>query len=124
MEDGKWCPLRAGRNGPLTSHLMFADDLLLFGQATTQQMDCVNSVLDRFCESSGQLVSREKTSIYFSKNVSSQTRRSLAQQSWFKEVQSLGKYLGVPLTGKAPTRSDFHHLVEKVNNKLASWKAK
>jgi signal recognition particle subunit SEC65 len=33
IEEGRWKPMRAGRNVPLISHLMFADDLLLFGQA-------------------------------------------------------------------------------------------
>lgn len=80
VEEGSWKPLKAGRNGPLISHLMFADDLLLFGQATSCQMACVLRVLDRFCELSGQQVSSEKTSIYFSKNVDSATRPLIAGQ--------------------------------------------
>jgi hypothetical protein len=35
IDDGKWKPMRAGRNGPLISHLMFADDLLLIKQQMT-----------------------------------------------------------------------------------------
>lgn len=34
IEEGSWSPIRAGRSGPLISHLMFADDLLLFGKAS------------------------------------------------------------------------------------------
>lgn len=36
--EGDWKPLRAGRNGPLISHTMFADDLLLFAQAKENQI--------------------------------------------------------------------------------------
>lgn len=36
----------------------------------------------------------------------------------------MGKYLGVPLTGRVPRKSDFNYLVEKVRAKLASWKTK
>jgi hypothetical protein len=41
VESGEWKALRAGRSGPLVSHLMFADDLLLFGEATKIQINCV-----------------------------------------------------------------------------------
>lgn len=36
------------------SHLMFADDLVLFGEASERQMSCVLSILNLFCAISGQ----------------------------------------------------------------------
>jgi hypothetical protein len=115
---GRWKTLRAGRNGPVVSHLMFADDLLLFGEATENQMDCVMNILTKFCSMSGQEASYEKTSILFSKNVSNK----LVQNSGFRETTHLGKYLGVPLTGNAPRRSDFQYIIDQVSAKLARWK--
>jgi hypothetical protein len=50
VEDGRWKTLRAGRNGPQVSHLMFADDLLLFGEATDRQMRCLMEILNTFAE--------------------------------------------------------------------------
>ncbi|KAK2367897.1 hypothetical protein QL285_081140 [Trifolium repens] len=44
IESGKWKPMRAGRNGPLISHLIFVDDLLLFGQAVEENMTTVLNV--------------------------------------------------------------------------------
>jgi hypothetical protein len=73
VDEGRWKTMRAGRNGPLVSHLMFADDLLLFGEASTNQMKCVTDILSLFCRLSGQQVSQEKTSIIFSKNVDRST---------------------------------------------------
>jgi hypothetical protein len=46
---GEWLGIRAGREGQLISHLMFADDLLLFGKATAEHMQYVTKVLDEFC---------------------------------------------------------------------------
>jgi hypothetical protein len=66
VEQGLWKTLRAGRNGPMVSHLMFADDLLLFGEANLNQINYVMEVLNLFCSMSGQEVSVEKTSILFS----------------------------------------------------------
>ncbi|XP_028804072.1 uncharacterized protein LOC114759144 isoform X3 [Neltuma alba] len=32
VNNGKWRPIRVSRGGPTISHLMFANDLLLFGE--------------------------------------------------------------------------------------------
>jgi ribonuclease HI len=122
-ENGKWKPMRAGRNGPLISHLMFADDLLLFGQAVDENMRAVMEVLNNFCAMSGQQVNYDKSSIFFSRNVSNGRRTVLSTQSGLKETQHLGKYLGVPALGRAPRVQDFQYLVEKIKGKLAGWKA-
>lgn len=54
----------------LLSHIsFFADDLLLFGEASEKQIDCMLQCLDLFCSSSGQKVNRAKSSIFFSRNV-------------------------------------------------------
>lgn len=34
VEKGNWKGIKAKRNGPKVSHLMFIDDLLIFGKAT------------------------------------------------------------------------------------------
>ncbi|PNY15946.1 ribonuclease H, partial [Trifolium pratense] len=124
VHEGKWKPMKAGRSGPLISHLMFADDLLLFAQASEDQMREVMHILDIFCSMSGQEVSQEKTSIMFSKNVQQHTRDQLANISGFRVTQSMGKYLGVPLVGRAPRKSDYNYLLAQVKSKLSSWKAK
>jgi hypothetical protein len=121
---GDWRGIKAGRNGPMVSHLMFADDLLLFGEASENQMNCVMQILDTFCKLSGQEVSQAKTSILFSRNVSRSMRVKLLHMSGFRETCDLGKYLGVPLTGRAPKRTDYQYLIDQVSNKLAAWKAR
>jgi hypothetical protein len=69
VTQGSWKGIKTGRTGPTISHLMFADDLLLFGEANTKQMNCVMNILNTFCQLSGQSVSIEKTSIMYSNNV-------------------------------------------------------
>ncbi|KAI5434299.1 hypothetical protein KIW84_021237 [Lathyrus oleraceus] len=44
--------------------------------------------------------------------------------SSFKETSNLGKYLGVPLTGKTPRHKDSSYLMDNVKAKLSNWKAK
>lgn len=40
--EGRWLPMRVGSQGPTISHLMFVDDILLFAEATTEQIGEVN----------------------------------------------------------------------------------
>jgi hypothetical protein len=89
VETGEWKAIKAGRNGPVISHLMFADDLLLFGEATECQISCVCKILDPFCRMSGQQVSQDKTSIYFSKNASRVVRDRITHFSGFRETACL-----------------------------------
>lgn len=51
-------------------------------------------------------------------------RNQLTRASGFKVVESLGRYLGVPLLGKAPKKADYQYLIEKVKLKLAGWKTR
>jgi hypothetical protein len=74
VSEGKRKAPKAGRNGHMVSHLMFANDLLLFGEATEEQMQCMIHILDKFCKLSGQQVSNEKTSVFFSTNTSIRLR--------------------------------------------------
>lgn len=57
------------------SHVNFADDLVLFAEASTNQTYIINDCLEEFCISSGQKVSRAKSKVFVSKNAS----RGLAQ---------------------------------------------
>ncbi|MCH83533.1 putative ribonuclease H protein, partial [Trifolium medium] len=123
VSEGKWTGIKAGRNGPMVSHLMFADDLLLFGEASERQMRSIMDTLNTFCNMSGQEVSQEKTSILFSKNVERGLRVKLLQISGFKETNDFGKYLGVPLVGRTPKRSDYQYILDQVSSKLSAWKA-
>jgi hypothetical protein len=35
----------------------------------------------------------------------------------------LGKYLGVPVTGKSPRREDYQYIIDQVSSRLVAWKA-
>jgi hypothetical protein len=123
VEEGKWKGIKVGKNGPMISHLMFADDLLLFGEATEEQMECVIDSLNNFCSMSGQEVSQDKTSVIFSRNVTRGLKTKLLTISGFREASSFGKYPGVPLHGRAPRKADFQYLLDQVSAKLSMWKA-
>lgn len=97
MENGQWKTLRAGRTGPYVSHLLFADDILLFEEASLEQINCMMDYLNKFCNFTGQKVSKEKTRIYFSKRISDSMANQIILVSSFTRTDDLGVYLGMPL---------------------------
>lgn len=50
---------------PPISHLLFADDIKIFGEAFVSHIYCVLGCLNTFCEATGQKVSVDKTRIFF-----------------------------------------------------------
>lgn len=74
----------------------FADDVLLFAEASEDQILLIKHILSIFCRSSGQKVSEEKTRI-FSPNVDRSLKQSISNLFKFQVTYDLGKYLGVPL---------------------------
>lgn len=121
VSSGMWKPMRAGRNGPLISHLMFTDDLLLFAEADVNQMDCVLDCLNKFGNLSGQKVSTQKTKIIFSKNVSQDKRALLCEMSGFSASSSLGRYLGSRVVQGRASKGHFNFIIEKIQSKLSGW---
>lgn len=68
VSNGRGKALKFGRGGPEISHLMFADDILLVAEASTQQITHIKAIIDNFCTCSGQTINLGKSKIFFSKN--------------------------------------------------------
>ena len=47
---------------------MFVDDSFLFCRATLGEVDVINEVLQIYAHASGQCITMEKSSVYFSSN--------------------------------------------------------
>jgi hypothetical protein len=80
IDAGALHELKICRRAPGISHLFFADDSLLFFEASVQQATVIKSILDIYEKSTGQLVSLGKCSIMYSNQC------SLEAQSEIREI--------------------------------------
>lgn len=69
QDDKKIKGISFGNRGPAISHLMYADDVILFFQPTMASCQNVAQVLQRYSCLAGQEVNRSKSRIIFSSNV-------------------------------------------------------
>ncbi|MDV3201046.1 MAG: reverse transcriptase domain-containing protein [Sweet potato little leaf phytoplasma] len=119
---GDWVPLKAGRNGIPISHLLFADDLLIFAEASRSQFLKVMNCINKFCDASGHKINDHKTSIFFSKNVSIDTINDIINCSGFSRTRGLGRYLGSVDHGQSRKKDRYKPILENLHSKLVGWK--
>ena len=60
--------VRVGLHAPWISHLFFADDSIIFSEASQRGAARIRDILDIYSKGSGQLVNRDKSKIFFSNN--------------------------------------------------------
>ena len=114
--------IKVSRNAPSISHLLFADDSLIFMRATVQNASTLKRVLDTYCESSGQRVSTPKSSIFFSPNTRVNERENVCGMLNILTEALSDKYLGLPTIVGVDCSDCFQHLVDRVCQRLKGWK--
>ncbi|GAA0186991.1 hypothetical protein LIER_34279 [Lithospermum erythrorhizon] len=99
---------------------MFADDPLLFGQATPLEASTIMKILKQYEQAlaSGQKVNLQKSSVSFSPNVSQAEKASILQILEMNEVGEHGKYLGLPATVGQSKQEVFSSIKNRVRGKL------
>uniref|UniRef100_A0A2N9IGZ4 Reverse transcriptase domain-containing protein n=1 Tax=Fagus sylvatica TaxID=28930 RepID=A0A2N9IGZ4_FAGSY len=110
--------------GPAFTHVMYADDIMVFAKANSREVIVLNECLDKYCAWSGQLINRSKSGIIFSKMVCCAKRRELKALLAMKKIQPNAKYLGSPLFSSTSRIKDFKFLQDKLESRLLGWRSK
>lgn len=115
--------IQLNKNDPKLSLLFFANDLILFAEASLEQVRIIQSCLEAFCKASGEKVNNDKTNMYVSRKVHSNVVMELSREAGFTLVLDLGKYLGSHLHHRRVNRRSFQFLEEKLSKCLSKWRA-
>ncbi|XP_059441839.1 uncharacterized protein LOC132174162 [Corylus avellana] len=110
--------------GMQINHLFFADDSLLFCKATEHEWSILSEILWRYEQASGQRLNNDKTSIFFSRNTTIETRSHIVNIVGVPTAQRFDTYLGLPtLVGRSRIR-EFQGLIDRVRRKVFDRKTK
>lgn len=110
------------RGAPPISHLLFADDSILFAKATVSECSEVARIISCYERASGQRVNLEKTEIFFSKGVPTDVRQQITNTLNVREVERHAKYLGLPTIIGRLKKAIFSCLKERMWKKIQGWK--
>jgi len=115
-------PIQITNRGPQISHILFADDVLLFTKAESSQFHFIHNLFEKFSRASGLKINISKSRAYYSSGIPQGKITNLTSISGIQSTTSLGKYLGFPMLKGRPKKSDFNFIIEKMQTRLASWK--
>jgi len=117
-----WDPIQISANGPHISHLLFADDVLLFTKAKNSQLRFLIDMFSRFSQASELKINLSKSRAFYSSGAPHAKINRLTSITSIRSTTSFDKYLGFPILKGRAKRSDFHFIIEKMQSRLASWK--
>ncbi|XP_039009389.1 uncharacterized protein LOC120137799 [Hibiscus syriacus] len=105
------------------THLMFADDLLIFCKGIVESVIGVIGVLDKFYEMSGLQLNAAKCEFYAA-GIPINTIETIHRITGFTHGSLPVRYLGVPLVKRKLSEKDCVLLIEKIKAKLHHWSGK
>lgn len=96
VRKGLFRGVKANRNGPVVSHLLFADDCIIFGEATMNGVKVIKEILKEYELNYGQCTNFEKSTVFFSANTNLRIRLQVAHGLGVRVSSNSEKYLGLP----------------------------
>ncbi|KAL0013096.1 hypothetical protein SO802_000165 [Lithocarpus litseifolius] len=111
-------------DGPKISHLFFADDSIIFCQATSEECTRLENILETYGHASGQKFNKEKTSLFFSHNTSQDIRDNIKHRFGAEVIKQHETYLSLPSLVGRSKKNTFRALKEHLDHKLSGWKEK
>ncbi|XP_057779947.1 uncharacterized protein LOC130998549 [Salvia miltiorrhiza] len=122
VDSGNLIPMRMSQNSLFPTHLLYADDILIFCKASTQNARTLRDIFKRYGEFSGQICSSEKSHVYFGKGVSLCYQRHITRILCFSTAKLPMVYLGAPLFVGRPRATHLAAIKDRIINKFARWK--
>lgn len=112
--------LKFGRNLTI-SHLLFADDSLIFTRASVEDCKNLKAIFDCYALASGQIFNYEKSSMFFSGKISNEQVAVIKNLFQLKVVSRYEKYLGLPYMIERKKKSVFNDIKLRVLSKISNW---
>ena len=104
------------------THLLFVDDVILFGLGTLGEWKHYKELLDLFCSATGMEINDEKSSFLYNDMDEHSRENTFALLPFKMEPLSMGfKYLGYYLKPLGYCVNEWHWLIKKFEKRICNW---
>lgn len=97
VQSGIWEPIHVSKDGPHLSHILSADDVMLFCEVSIEHVKVVMDTLEQFRSASGLKINTLKSKAMCFRMVQGERKCEMQDILTIKFVADLGHYLGFPL---------------------------
>ncbi|GLT56023.1 hypothetical protein SLA2020_290970 [Shorea laevis] len=122
VADKKLSRYRIRNRSPIISHLLFADDSLVFCKAKMEEVRHLQYILQLYGDTTRQRVNFAKSAVIFSTNSNRDLRASICSQLGLNHDSAVSKFLGLPTSWGKSKKASLKQVVDKVRTKLKQWK--
>ncbi|KAK8686344.1 hypothetical protein V6N13_125369 [Hibiscus sabdariffa] len=109
---------RIGRERLAINHLFFADDSILFGEATVDDARHGKTIINQYTFASGQQVNFDKSLLFFSSNAPSHLKDAIGFNLGARISSNLEKYLGLPTMVGRRKKEAFCYFLDSVTDRI------
>ncbi|KAG8491705.1 hypothetical protein CXB51_015144 [Gossypium anomalum] len=106
---------------PPITHLMFADDCILFGEVTDRGIQVIKDILREYESCSGQCVNFNKSTAFFSSNVVDHNKNLVLQSLNVRCSTEVERYLGLPNMVGRRKKMAFQSLKKSYEKRGIHW---
>ncbi|GAU39929.1 hypothetical protein TSUD_275290 [Trifolium subterraneum] len=119
--DGDVTPMSLCRNVQVPTHVLYADEIMVFCKGSKRNLRCLMEIFKSYWEMSGQLINKQKSKFY-SGAISNARLLMITNLLGFGAGTIPLNYLGCPIFVGKPKSTHFSAIADKFRVKLASWK--
>jgi hypothetical protein len=112
------------RRGPGISHLLFADNTLLFFQASEEQATVIKCVINEYEKGTGQQINLSKCSMLFDSMCTQQNKNRVLELLEVDNAVGESKYLGLPMAEGRMNKERIKMTKEKLVKRCSGWAEK
>ncbi|KAA3490189.1 reverse transcriptase [Gossypium australe] len=112
---------KASRRGSGISHLLFADDCVIFGKATSRGATILKDILKVYESCSGQCVNYCKSTVFYNSKTTEENKEEVSALLGVRTSINPEKYLELPNMVGRRKKESFQNLLDKISMRIEGW---